>query len=209
MWKTCRNASCPRWEIDEMGFQFRWSLAARPGIGDETDIRKTSQSRFICWWFLWHSTSCWRYPSSLERYHVMWVLHLTSNLRYNYVSRKEILVSNTHNLPNKSSSSSSSSLRNIDDRCNGREIDSLLTEARYTQACNHPLHWGLIYTWYGLRYLLIFTLSLQSPHSTLVRTGLASRVSKKWSPLFCLQFTNHTWVYSLSEVKNWFLQCVR
>ena len=93
----------------------------------------------------------------------MWVLHLTSNLWYNYVSRKEILVSNTHNLPNKSSSSSFSSLRNIDDRCNGREIGSLLTEARYTPACNHPLHWGLIYTWYGLRYLLIFTLSLQSP----------------------------------------------
>jgi hypothetical protein len=23
MWRTCRNASCPRWEIDEMGFQFR------------------------------------------------------------------------------------------------------------------------------------------------------------------------------------------
>jgi hypothetical protein len=63
----------------------------------------------------------------------MWVMHLTSNLQYNHGSQERkgvdfryaVLVSNTHNLLNKSSSSSSS-LRFIEDRCTGREIDSVL-----------------------------------------------------------------------------------
>ena len=122
------------------------------------------------------ATSCWRYPSSFERNHVMWVMHLTSNLQYNHGSQERkgvdfryaILVSNTHNLLNKSSPSSSS-LMFIVDRCTGREIGSLSTEARYTQACYHSLHWGLVDTWYGLRYSLIFALSLWSPPLSLSR----------------------------------------